>query len=237
MLFYVEESVKADMDTYEDIPHLPPLLNAVHFKDIERVTSLLEEKTDPNYVLEYQHTPLQVAACKGNLEIMDILLKYGANIDAKNVPEGKAALTRAAIEGRFDAVVFLVERGADVNTCCSHNTTPFGGAAFNNRAAIMFYLIRKGAKITEDLRYLIDEAYRFRNLLTMGILCHFGANESMLESGQAKETLKMGKRYYDCYDAVITFMLCFKQVYKINDVNKIIAVKIWNTHRELCWNR
>ena len=218
------------MDAYKDIPYLPPLWNAVNYKDIQRVTRLLEEGAAPNYTPDDLSAPLQVAAGHGSLEIMDLLLKYGADINAKNVPEGKAALTRATIQGKYDAVVFLVERGADINTCCSYGTTAFGGASFNMRKAIMYYLVRKGVNITNDLSKCFIESYEHRNLLTMGILHHFGADESVLKSRHVKEILKTAQRYYNCYDSMITFILCFKQVYQSKDVGKLIAKELWKLY-------
>ena len=169
---------------------------------------------------------------------MGLLLKYGANINATNVLEGKAALSDATISGGYDAVVFLVERGADINTSCSYadGYTPFSAASINNNKAIMYYLVRKGANITNELNKCLIKSFKRRKLLTMGILHHFGADESVLKTEYKKQTIKMSQRYYHCYEALITFMLCFNQIYKVKNVSRLVVKEIWNTRKESYWD-
>lgn len=76
------------------------------------VKLLLEKfKADPNATgVEYGNA-LTAAAYDGTMEIIQMLLDAGANV---NAPEGWALQT-AATEGHYDVVVELLKRGAEVN--------------------------------------------------------------------------------------------------------------------------
>src|SRR5204862_4337214 len=73
------------------------------------------------------HTPLAVAAGKGRLEAMKLLMAKGAPADSRAAgmgPTGETPLFRAAREGQVEAMKLLIERGAKVNAKGSDNRTP-----------------------------------------------------------------------------------------------------------------
>ena len=59
-------------------------------------------------------TPLGVAAAANSVEVMEILLKYGADINGKN-SSGITSLNDACYAGHENVVKFLIENGANVN--------------------------------------------------------------------------------------------------------------------------
>lgn len=59
--------------------------------------------------------PLHEAASSGRLDMIKLLLKHGAVMDAPIAPFGYTALYLAVQQGRYDIVRFLLERGARVN--------------------------------------------------------------------------------------------------------------------------
>jgi ankyrin repeat protein len=63
-------------------------------------------------------TPLWFATWKNRIDLVDLLLSRGADINAlvRDGYYGESALWRAAFEGHLDMVKHLVNRGADVNS-------------------------------------------------------------------------------------------------------------------------
>lgn len=59
------------------------------------------------------YTPLRAAAASGNVECMHILIKSGADIEAKNV-YGNTPLHIACLNGHADAVTVLIVNAANV---------------------------------------------------------------------------------------------------------------------------
>ncbi|KAJ0412246.1 hypothetical protein ATCC90586_006632 [Pythium insidiosum] len=68
-------------------------------------------------------TALQCAASRGHLDVVRLLLDYGADIHAKD-SIGATALYKAASSGCIDVVRLLIERGADVHTRHQMGRTP-----------------------------------------------------------------------------------------------------------------
>ena len=107
-------------------------------------------------------TPLDQAVNRGHIEMTNLLLDNGADVNVQTLPSRSTPLHAAAYQGYFPLVVLLVERGADINASSSNSGRPIGTAvdrlrfAGNNaaeRARIVHYLrTRPGAKLdsTQD---------------------------------------------------------------------------------------
>jgi ankyrin repeat protein len=99
-----------------------PLLEAVKSGDVEKVKSILGE--NPSSVSKYEinqkghtgDTPLTVAASKGNLEIVKLLVEHGAVVDAGKEAGDRTPLIEAAGHAHADVVQYLIAKGADVQT-------------------------------------------------------------------------------------------------------------------------
>jgi len=100
-------------------------------------------------------TPLELAATNGSGQIIDRLLKAGADPNAALTPSGDTALMMAARTGKTDAIRVLVEAGAQVNA-----TETWGGTTAlmwavsegHNEAAKM--LIDAGADVKARSHYV-----------------------------------------------------------------------------------
>ena len=103
-------------------------------------------------------TLLQLAVCDSDLELIQLCLRHGANVERRNC-EGETALGYAASWGSLDTVRLLVEAGADVNAiegiqegCYS---TPLDSTCSSNPACdrpdIRDYLRKHGAKRYSEL--------------------------------------------------------------------------------------
>ena len=142
--------------------------------NVASVKKLLESKADANTILgekdENTWSPLQTAACYGHLPIMDLLLIHGADINSGNSGEGKSALTRAVLEGKYAAAVLLINHKADVNSKCLYGTSPMIAAIARGRVAIAHYLLTHHANSTiTDLASYLKETWRTgNNYLLMG---------------------------------------------------------------------
>ncbi len=96
-------------------PSINDLSGAARAGDANRVKLLLADGKDPNQSdAAGGRTALHWAVRNGNIEIVDILLKGGADIN-KGDQAGKTALSHAAESGKVDLTRKLIESGADVN--------------------------------------------------------------------------------------------------------------------------
>ena len=117
----------------------------------EQSKTALETKTkdDSHFV-----TPLIIAAHNGNLNSVRILLRYGADIEARGtlkmndeVIEGCTPLWAAAASGRLDVVKLLIERNADVDSRTLTGSTPLRVAAHEGHLDVVRCLVESGADV------------------------------------------------------------------------------------------
>lgn len=93
-------------------------------------------------------TPLHIAAIVGNIEVAELFISSGVNIN-EYTNEGLAAIHYAAIYGHEQFISFLIEKNIDVNIKSKNNLTTLGYAVYSNNFDICKYLIEQGA----DLNY------------------------------------------------------------------------------------
>ena len=99
-------------------------------------------------------TPLIIAAMKGNEEVVEILLNFGADIDRKgNVivddksHGGVTALWCASYVDHYTIVKLLVEHGADINLPTDSGSTSLMPPCLNGNFEIVRYLVDHGASV------------------------------------------------------------------------------------------
>jgi ankyrin repeat protein len=93
------------------------------------------------------YTPLLLAAERGYADVMQPLIKGGADVNAKTA-NGTTPLMFAAASGNADAVKTLLDRGADVNA--KESTRGLNAAMFaaaSDRAAVIGLLASRGADL------------------------------------------------------------------------------------------
>ena len=135
---------------YRRLPPRPretELHKAARAKDIEKVRSMLhagapidERSRDGGY------TPLQIAAARGAVEIVQLLIDSGAVVDARDFAQ-ETALHSAARGGSTNVVELLLSRGTDVNARSTNGATPLSEAAGEGHMAVVELLLAKGADI------------------------------------------------------------------------------------------
>lgn len=73
------------MKNYPPIQEVPDLFSAIFFNDISKVKKVLQKHPElANQYNSYDGSVLHSAISKGNLEIVQILLEYGANVYTKD---------------------------------------------------------------------------------------------------------------------------------------------------------
>jgi hypothetical protein len=112
-------------------PPKPELWTAVERGDLREVQKLLDSGSDP--MEKFQGwTPLMKAAEEGHVDIIQLLLNRGVDIEAAN-NKGRTALSFAAAPSMKDterretpvaAIRLLLSSGADPKHKCSRNRTP-----------------------------------------------------------------------------------------------------------------
>ena len=90
------------------------LFKATALNRADEVREILGMGIDPAFHLHGDGTPLILAAKLGNIEIADLLLNHGAQINRMTASD-ESALINAVKTKHLDMVKFLVERGADVS--------------------------------------------------------------------------------------------------------------------------
>ncbi|KAL2147809.1 hypothetical protein VTI28DRAFT_5581 [Corynascus sepedonium] len=112
---------------------------------------LREVGTNPN-TRRCTHTPLQLACRTGNLEVVERLIEYGADVNAPPAKKaGATALQYAAIGGYLGIAYLLLQKGANVNAepAQSDGRTALEGAAEHGRIDMVQLLMNAGADISE----------------------------------------------------------------------------------------
>jgi ankyrin repeat protein len=109
---------------------------------------------DTNKTTSNGDTSLILAASKGHIDVVKLLLNYGAGINiARN--DGATPLILAAQEGHIDVVKLLLDKGAEVDKAMNDGTTPLIVAAENGCLELVKLLIDKGAEVNK--KALISE--------------------------------------------------------------------------------
>ncbi|MCF6768209.1 ankyrin repeat domain-containing protein [Thiotrichales bacterium 19S11-10] len=146
------------------------LLNAVACQDIDAVKCLLEAGENINTPESFGPTPLHMACLMNNLKIVELLLQFNPNINAKD-ERGRTALSltsnekiiniikqrqqslnenflKSAVIGDFNQVKILLEQGADINTKNDRDQTALHITLENNYFNIVELLLTNKADPT-----------------------------------------------------------------------------------------
>jgi ankyrin repeat protein len=121
-----------------------PLMSAVEQGHFEIVKALLQKTATVNLQTNSGLSALHLAI--RNIEIVEILIENGANVDIISEILG-APITQAARLGHLDVVQHLIEKKADINLSTINGPTPLMSAAGNGQFEIVKALLQKKAKV------------------------------------------------------------------------------------------
>ncbi|RDW61987.1 hypothetical protein BP6252_11420 [Coleophoma cylindrospora] len=157
---------------------------AVDKGDIDVIRHLLDIGADPNYKHGGAWPILMRAVERNNVELVELFLDRGSNIDETTEPSGYSALSRAASRGFKDVASLLANRGADVNRAGSLEFPPIYLAARNNDYAMVELLLKAGADPNQSGSaewQALHMAYDFLDVTRL--LVSNGANINHLSEG------------------------------------------------------
>ncbi|XP_065901976.1 CARD- and ANK-domain containing inflammasome adapter protein-like isoform X2 [Dysidea avara] len=108
---------------------------------------ILTKYVNVNISNKDQHTPLHTAANRGHAEVVELLIRLGADVSAVEKNQS-SPLHIAASYGHVEVVELLIRLGADVSAVDKNQHTPLHIAAFNGRIEVVELLIRLGANVS-----------------------------------------------------------------------------------------
>jgi len=89
-------------------------------------------------------TPLFVASLFGHIDVVNYLLKFGADVNISNVDK-ETPLFRAAHYDYMEIVKLLIENGADINHKATHKSTVLMTTCWSKKTEMIRFLIEHGA--------------------------------------------------------------------------------------------
>ncbi|CAH3150812.1 unnamed protein product [Porites lobata] len=122
---------------------------------LEILGCLIQKGADVNTGSNDKLTPLMIAAEKGHINALTLLIKFGADVDLQD-KNGKTALHHAVYGSDVSCEILscLIEMGADVSAGGNINHTPLMIAAEKGHINAVTFLIRNGADVDlQDQNY------------------------------------------------------------------------------------
>lgn len=128
---------------------------------LDNALQLLERgaSVDPVPRRQGSHSPLAAAVAMGHLEIVELLIEHGADIDWQDA-SGQAIVKSAARSGRLDCLSRLIEAGADPVAYDDEGFAAIHDAADNGHAAIIERLLDAGVDVDLPIMGSTDEEGR-----------------------------------------------------------------------------
>jgi ankyrin repeat protein len=171
-----------------------PLYNVISMENHDDVVRLLlKHGADPNLATANENTPLMVAAGRGDVEALNLLIENKTNLNARN-GAGATALINAALSRNPEAVKLLLDHGADVNVMTKRKLTALCEAAMQGSEDIVKMLLDRGAKVNvqDDRGYSPLMFAAYSETMPAGIvklLLAKGADTSLTGEGETARTL------------------------------------------------
>ncbi len=130
------------------------LLLAVEANDLPAVADLIKRGADVNKRGPTPYTVLMVAAGRGYVQIVDLLLAAGADVHALDSSLGASPLHKAAQGGVPDVARLLLAHGAFINLqSATVGHTPLIDAVWAKHPAMVKFLLEQGAAIDIKTHY------------------------------------------------------------------------------------
>lgn len=136
---------------------------AVSYGDPAIVRCLLENGVNIETLYDEGMTPLLLAAAQGNLDIVKMLVEYGANIKAVDTYERKTSVIWAVNNQHREVLQFLIDNGGDIEARQEANWTPLMYAAYDGSLELVQCLVENGAKVNA-VRNQVDTALDYAAL-------------------------------------------------------------------------
>jgi len=122
-------SLGADLNIHDTYDGASPIIKACEYGfNIEFAMILLRHGANPNDIEigkrregnSTRYTPLMAAAKSGNIDLVELLVNKGANLNYKNEFE-QSALSESITQGKYDVILYLLKNGVDYRMPTSKN--------------------------------------------------------------------------------------------------------------------
>ena len=122
------------------------IFKAIRNNDVEAVDNYINDGEDVNLILDHDgFNFLMWASEKGHVEIIDLIIKSGADINAETI-SGYTALMYASGNGQIGAVKTLIDNGSNIYAKSKNGDTALSLATNNPYEVILQVLKDNGAK-------------------------------------------------------------------------------------------
>ena len=128
-----------------DITGRTTILHAVDSRNAETLRIVLAAGANPEPQIPaglFRGNPLTSANLNGLASMVDLLIRFGANLESVN-PEGLTALHSTAISQNRDCASILLARGADMDRMTSTGCTPLMTAIIHNSHDVLRLFLAK----------------------------------------------------------------------------------------------
>ena len=127
------------------LPLIPPLL-PLHLLTTSLILYVCLH--DVSYLQNVGWSPLIMSAYDGNIPLVNVLLKNGANVNQTS-NDGNSSLHVAVLHDQKEVVALLLSNGANINQADNDGASPLHYAAENGHDALVANLIEKGADVNQ----------------------------------------------------------------------------------------
>jgi len=125
------------------VPSLLKWTQFYYFERLDAATYLMAKGMNPNTMSWHHVTILHDVAQKGNIPKAELLIQYGADIDAVEEEYQSTPLGLASKWGQTEMVKFLLDHGADPNKAGASWATPLEWARKKGHTEIENILMKK----------------------------------------------------------------------------------------------
>jgi ankyrin repeat protein len=123
------------------------LFKAVGSSNFKKVKQVLTQSVNVNVTDRWGYTPLIRACVYGDIDIAEVLIARGAEVNART-EDGNTALFEASLsQEKKPLAELLIEKGAYIDIKNKHGDTPLIMATMNGIKEIVELLIAKGADV------------------------------------------------------------------------------------------
>jgi ankyrin repeat protein len=124
------------------------LFCAISNKNVAGVEDAIKRGVKVSVLDQENFSPLLRAAQAGDVAILEILLREGADLNAVHNRTGNSALYEAALKNQFEAVVWLLEKKVIANFCNLSEESALHACARSGSIAIAKQLQSKGVSLS-----------------------------------------------------------------------------------------
>ncbi|KAK4182741.1 ankyrin repeat-containing domain protein [Podospora australis] len=124
------------------------MMHAAAWGILPAAKRLIQMGVDVNSVARsHGLTPLMVAAESSHLDLMDLFMCKGADLELRS-DDGRTVIWHAAAKGEVEALRFLIQKGSEIEALCGDlQSTPLSIAAENGHHGVVELLLDAGATV------------------------------------------------------------------------------------------